>query len=96
MYSINFTENDKNFCLSLHFNGANSYLFLYGTEIHKFKAKGSEIVANPLCLDFSVDYDAIVRHSQIFNGKEWHSVKCLDLLKKCFYSSVLSVFYDIF
>ena len=25
MYSINFTENNKKFCLSLHYNGANSY-----------------------------------------------------------------------
>ena len=39
-YSINFTENNK-FCLSLHYNGANSYLFVNGTEIHKFKAKDS-------------------------------------------------------
>ena len=47
-------------CLSLHYNGANSYLFVNGTVIHKFKAKDSEIVATPLCLrniskDFSVD-----------------------------------------
>ena len=60
MYSINFNENNKKFCLSLHYNGANSYLFVNGTEIHKFKAKDSEIVASPLCLeniskDFSVD-----------------------------------------
>ena len=48
--SINFTENNKKFCLSLHYNGANSYLFVNGTEIHKFKAKDSEIVTNPLCL----------------------------------------------
>ena len=34
----------------MHQNGANSYLFLNGTEIHKFKAKDSEIVAVPLCL----------------------------------------------
>ena len=27
-YSINFTENNKKFCLSLHYNGANSYLFV--------------------------------------------------------------------
>ena len=45
--------------LSLHYNGANSYLFVNGTEIYKFKAKDSEI-ANPLCLgniskDFSLD-----------------------------------------
>ena len=60
LYSINFTENNKNFCLSFHYNGDNSYLFVNGTGIYKFKAKVSEIVASPLCLgniskDFSVD-----------------------------------------
>ena len=60
MYSINFTVTKKKFCLSLHYNGANSYLFVNGTEIIKFKAKDSEIVATPLCLgnvskDWSVD-----------------------------------------
>ena len=60
MYSINFTVHKKNFCLSLHYNGADSYLFVNGKEIHKFKAKDSEIVATPLCLgniskDWSVD-----------------------------------------
>ena len=60
LYSINFTENNKNFCLSLHYNGASSYLFVNGTEIHIFKAKDSEIVVTPLCLGniskvFSVD-----------------------------------------
>ena len=59
MYSINFTVSRKKFCLSLHYNGDNSYLFVNGIEITKFKAKGSETVANPLCLgntlkDFSV------------------------------------------
>ena len=44
-YSINFTVAKKN-CLSLHYNGANSYLFVNGTEIYKFKAKDSEIVAS--------------------------------------------------
>ena len=34
----------------MHYNGANSYLFANGTEIHKFKAKDSEIVADSLCL----------------------------------------------
>ena len=60
MYSINFTVTKKKFCLSLHYNGANSYLFVNGTEIIKFKAKDSNIVASPLCLgsiskDWSVD-----------------------------------------
>ena len=44
----------------MHHNGANSYLFVNGTEIIKFKANGFEIVATPLCLgniskDWSVD-----------------------------------------
>ena len=39
MYSINFTVTKKKICLSLLCNGANSYLFLNGTEIYKFKAK---------------------------------------------------------
>ena len=60
LYKINFTENNKKFCLPYHYNGANSYLFVNGTEIYKFKAKDSDIVASPLCLgniseDFSVD-----------------------------------------
>ena len=50
LYKINFTEDDKKFCLCLHYNGANSYLFVNGTEIHKLKAKDSEIAATPLCL----------------------------------------------
>ena len=59
--------------MSLHYNGANSYLFINGTEIHKFKAKDSEIETfqktgqymiyknefNGYVYDFSVNYDAI-------------------------------------
>ena len=60
MYSINFTVTKKKFCLSLHYNGGNGYLFVNGTEIIKFKAKDSEIVASLLCLvniskDWSTD-----------------------------------------
>ena len=44
----------------MHYNRGNSYLFVNGTEICKFKAKDSEIVASPLCLgniskDWSTD-----------------------------------------
>ena len=60
MYFINCTVTKKKFCLSLHYNGANSYLYVSDTEIYKFKAKDSEIVARPLCLgniskDWSTD-----------------------------------------
>ena len=59
LYSINFTENNKRFCLSLHFDGSNSYLFVDSYEIHKSETKDSEIVANTLRLrnisrDFSI------------------------------------------
>ena len=50
MYSINFTVTNKTFCLSLHYNGANSYLFINGTEIYKFKAKDSEILVGQIYL----------------------------------------------
>ena len=58
-YSVNFTDNRK-FCLCLHYNGANIYLFVNGTEMTKFKAKDLDIVATPLSLgyvlkDFSVN-----------------------------------------
>ena len=60
MYSINFTVIKKKFCLSLHYYGASSYLFVNGTKVYKSKAKDSEIVPSPLCLgniskDWSVD-----------------------------------------
>ena len=34
----------------MHYNGANSYLIVDGSEIQKFEAKDSEIVTTPLCL----------------------------------------------
>ena len=60
MYSINFSKDQTKSCVSLHYIGVNSYLFVNGTEIHKFKAKDSEIVTTPLCLgkiskDWSID-----------------------------------------
>ena len=37
MYSINFTEYNKKFCLSLHYIKKKNYLFVNDTEIIKFK-----------------------------------------------------------
>ena len=37
MYSINFTENNKKIRLSLHYNGANSYLFVNGKKFINLK-----------------------------------------------------------
>ena len=69
MYSINFTVTKKKFCLSLHYNGANSYLFVNGTEIYKFKAEDSEIVATPLYLgNISKDWSVDNMKKTVFNG----------------------------
>ena len=61
----------KKFCLSLHYNGVNSYLFVNGTEIIKFKAKDSEIVLSPICLGNI--------------SKDWaiDNMKKLDLMNMC-------------
>ena len=69
MYSIKFTVTKKKFCLSLHYNGGNSYLFVTGIEIYKFKATDSEIVASPLCLGtISKDWWADNMKKTGFNG----------------------------
>ena len=59
MYSINFTATftvNKNFCLSLHYNGTNSYLFVNGKEIYKKmkdkKIKKKKIIRKRLDLMF--------------------------------------------
>ena len=77
MYSPNFTVDNKIFCLSLHYNGDNSYLFVNGKEVTKLKVKNSELVKYPMCLggkdtglygnnyDFSVDYSAIINDEML-------------------------------
>ena len=38
-YSMSFSDEKRNFCLSLHYIGSNSFLFGNCFEIYKFKAK---------------------------------------------------------
>ena len=38
-YSINFSRSQRKFCLSLHYNGHNSFVFLNATKIYQFKVK---------------------------------------------------------
>ena len=69
MYSINFTKKNTKFCLSLHYNGANRYLVVNGTEIIKFKAKDSEIPPYSLCLgNISKDWSQDNMKKTGFNG----------------------------
>ena len=49
-YPIGFTQPNKWFVLSLHYNGSNSFLFVNVTKIYQFNTKDSEIKPCPLCL----------------------------------------------
>ena len=58
--SINFTQPNKRFVLSLHYNGSNSFLFVNATKKYQIKAKDSEIKDYALCLgsiskDFTIN-----------------------------------------
>ena len=71
MYSINFTVTKSEFCSSLHYNGANSYLIVNGEKIVKFKA--SEIAASPVCLgNISKDWSA----DNMKKKKDWTKWIC--------------------
>ena len=57
MYKTNFTEQDKKFILSLHYNGDDSYLFVNGIQQLKLKTKSSEIKRLHLSLgNISTDF----------------------------------------
>ena len=47
-YSINFSRSKRKFCLSLHYDRSNSFLFVNATKIYQFKAKNYEIKPYPL------------------------------------------------
>ena len=69
MHSINFTKVNTKFCANLRYNGANNNLFVNITEIHKSKAKDSEIVPNNLGLgNVSKDFLASKMKKTGFNG----------------------------
>ena len=42
-FSINFSKRNTKICLSLHYNGDNSYLIVTGKEICKFKADSKNV-----------------------------------------------------
>ena len=58
--SVNCTESEKTFVLSLHYNKNNSFLFVNTVKIYLFRAKDSKIKLYPVCLgniskDFTLD-----------------------------------------
>ena len=60
IYPITFTQPNKRFVLSLHYNGSNGFLFVDATKIYRFRGKDSEIKDYALCLgniskDFTIN-----------------------------------------
>ena len=50
IYSQNFTQPNKKFVLSLHYNDNDSYLFINGKHELKFKAKPDQSIKGKLCI----------------------------------------------
>ena len=69
MHSPSFTVDNRIYCLSMHYKGDNSYLFVNGKESTKSKAKKSELMKYPICLrGLSKDYDTNGRKDAGFYG----------------------------
>ena len=53
----------------MYYNREDSYLFINGTEIYKFKEKGFKIITSPLCLgNISKDWSTDNMKKTGFNG----------------------------
>ena len=63
MYSPNFTVANKTFCLSLHYNGDDSYLFVNAKKVIEFKAKKQSVVGKLLLGNISADFNQADRKS---------------------------------
>ena len=60
-----FQDQIEKFCLNLHYNGTNSFLFVNATKIYQFKVKDSEI-KNILCV-----YEIF---QEMFHPRTWKTI----------------------
>ena len=79
-------KKNKFFCLSLHYNKENSYLFVNCTKIINFKSKDPEIFPYPLCLgnisrDWSIDNMKKTGLKRYFYDYDTIAVDILDIHK---------------
>ena len=78
MYLSNFSGENKTFCLSLYYSGEDSYLFVNGKEVTKFKAKDSEIKASQLALG-SISTSTNLSNSNIEDNKLYLNVSAFSV-----------------
>ena len=70
VYSQNFTQPNKKFVLSLHYNGNKSYLIVNGKQELAFKAKNDQMQIAKLCLgNLSSDWTTTESQKTRFYGK---------------------------
>ena len=93
VYSQNFTQLNKMYVLSLHYNDDNSYLFVNGKQELKFKCKTDQLVKRKLCIGnlsanwspieaektglYGKIYDFVVDYKAINGGKK--STTCIGI-----------------
>ena len=68
MYSPNFTVANKTFCLSLHYNGDDSCIFVNSKEVTKLKVKKESVVEKLSLGNISADFNQADRKSTGFYG----------------------------
>ena len=85
-YKTDFTESNKKFVLSLHYNFSNSYLFVSGTQELKFKSKSDQILKEKLCVgNLSNDWTTTNSEKTGLYGKSYDVVvdyQAVDGVKK--------------
>ena len=78
-FSINFSKAGTKFCLILHYNGDNSYLFVNEKEVFKFEANNESVnFPTPFCLgSISDGFGAIESRQLSLGGNVYNfSVEC--------------------
>ena len=86
--SINFSKTNTKLCLILHYNGDESYLYVYKTEICKFKANNNINWYNFYLGSISKDFTKDELSEISLNGTAYNfSVGHSSLKKKTFLNS---------
>ena len=88
MYSPNFTVSNTTFCLSLHYNGDNSYLFVNVKQVVNFKSQDFKLRhVYPMCLgNISANFNQPDRKSTGIYGYvyyfsiDYNVIKTTDIL----------------
>ena len=92
MYSLFLTKNIKKCYLVLHYNRANTSLFVNGTEKYEFKTKDSEIEATPLFTrNTSKDLPVDNMNKTGLNGYVYDLLEMMMLLQLMIYLTFISI-----